>query len=126
MIQLSIEGMAYPEATGSDGSYACEDVQLAQTVEMISGRMVQEVRGTVKQITYTYKYFVDSMMKKCLSDLKSKKALAVVYRIPETNEMQTGNFICTAIPNPSYVFSVGDTVYWEDISFTLREVKPHD
>lgn len=123
--QLIIEGTVYPEAVGSDGEYRCEDEILSEQVEMISGRIVEEVRGTVKRIYYTYKWFDDTLMRKCLQDLKGKRVVNVTFLQPETEGRVSSQFLCTEIPNPQYSMSVEGKPYWTGISFSLREVRPH-
>lgn len=126
MTQLIIEGTVYPEAVGNDGEYTCEDEVLSEQETMISGRIIEEVRGTVKNITYSYKYFDNDLMRKCLNDLKVKRVVTVTYLQPDTDSMQTSQFLCTEIPNPTYYMSLDGTPYWTDIKFSLREVNPHD
>lgn len=125
MTQLIIEGTVYPEAVGNDGEYTCEDEVLSEQETMISGRIVEEVRGIVKRITYSYKWFDDTMMRKCLNDLKGKRVVNVTFLQPDTDERITSSFLCTSIPNPRYKMSIEGTPYWTDISFSLREVRPH-
>lgn len=123
--QLIIEGTVYPEAVGSYGEYTCEDEVLSEQEVMISGRMIEEVRGVVKRISYSYKWFDDALMKKCLQDLKGKRVVSVTYLQPDTKERVTSPFLCTSIPNPQYYMTVDGVTYWTNISFSLREVKPH-
>lgn len=124
-IQLAIEGTVYPEASGANGSYACYDEDLSVSDVMASGRMVFEVRGRVRHIDYQYPYFDDELMKKCLSDLRTKKALDVIFAIAGSDTPASSKFVCTSIPNPKYKMSVEGKVYWTDISFSLREIDPY-
>lgn len=108
--------------------YQCYDDVLGEFPVMISGRMVFEVRGTVKIITYYYEYFDDELRKWCLSNLKKGVELTVNYLDPakDPGELQSGIFLCTEPPKPVYYFSVDENVYWTKFGFTLREVEPHD
>lgn len=125
MTQLIIEGLVYPEATGNDGSYSCQDEVLSRQLQMVSGRLVEEVVGQVTVINYSYKYLDDTFMRQCLQALRVKRVVNVLYRTPESDTLKSGTFLCTAPPNPEYYMSIDKTVYWTNISFTLREVNPH-
>lgn len=125
MTQVIIEGTVYPEATGNDGSYVCQNEILSRQLEMISGDLVEEEVGEVAVISYSYKYFDDDFMRKCLSDLRKKRVVNVLYRSPDSPDLKSGKFLCISPPDPEYYMSIGKTIYWTNISFTLREVKPH-
>ena len=123
--QLIIEGQIYPEADSNTGSYSCEDQVLSKTLTMIAGNIVEEVQGIVTVISYSYPYFDNDLMRKCLQDLKGKRVVTVTFLNPDSNERRTSKFLCTTIPNPKFRMSVDDVPYWTDISFVLREVEPH-
>lgn len=118
--QLVINETPYPESD----SYAVYPVDLSEVLYMISGRTVEEIRGSVDTIEYSYKYFDKELLRKCLSDLRSNKVLEVTYLVPESDEMKQGRFICTEKPKPSFGFSSEDGAIWVEISFTLRQEVP--
>lgn len=125
-IQLIIEGTQYPEAVGNEGSYRCYEDDLSINLRMAEGNIVQEERGRVTVIEYSYPYFEDSLLKKCLSDLRVKKFVTCLYRDMDNHELKQSEFLCTALSTPSYLMTVNGVTYWTNISFTLREVDPHD
>lgn len=118
--QLVINETPYPESD----DYKVYPEELGEQLTMISGRLVEEVRGTVDIIEYSYKYFDKDLMRKCLSDLRSKQVLEVTYLVPESDEMKQGRFICTSKPTPRFGFSVDAESYFVEISFTLRQEVP--
>ena len=123
MTQLTINQTPYPE-TSSD-RYHCYYEELSKDLRMISGRLVSEVRGRYRVITYQYDALGDRLMRTLLQDLRSRQPLSVTYLAPEQDEMMTGRFRCTAFPKPTIAFSDGGRPRWHNISFTLEEVDPH-
>ena len=70
MTQLILNGgIALPET--SKDKYRCYPSILNQQVEMISGRLVEEVRGTVQMIEYSYDYMGNELMRAVLEVLRS-------------------------------------------------------
>ena len=59
---------ASPENKRGD-KYKCYPTKLAEQLEMISGRMVSEIRGTVQTIEYAYDYMPDEQYKALLMAL---------------------------------------------------------
>ena len=124
MIQLVIEGTALPET--SRDKYRCYPSELSREIDMISGRRVRELRGKVQKIEWSYDYMQDDEYKNLLSLLRSGKALQVAYLPDDGAELQSAYFWVESIGNPSFAFSKGLKAFWHNVSFTLREVKPHD
>lgn len=118
--QLIINGVEYPYA--SNDRYQCYKERLGKEFDMISGRHVMEVRAKVTVIAYQYDYFPPELMRHCLADLRSDQLLVVQYLIPESNDLQKGNFHCTEWPKPKFAFTAGGKPYWHSIQFKLREV----
>ena len=54
MTQLSINGIDLPET--KNGKYKCYEQELGESIRMISGRLVTEVRSSVHVIEYSYDY----------------------------------------------------------------------
>ena len=52
MTQLSINGIDLPET--KNGKYKCYEQELGENIRMISGRLVTEVRSSVRVIEYSY------------------------------------------------------------------------
>ena len=98
---------------------------LNQQVEMISGRLVEEVRGIVQMIEYSYDYMGNDLMRSVLGILRSGTSFPVAYLPDEGDELVSGIFLCTSITQPTFAFSRGGVPYWHNFAFTLREVRPH-
>lgn len=124
MTQLIINGIVLPETSG--GKYKCYEGTLSDQIEMISGRVVTEVRGHVQYIEYSYDYMGNELVRKLLSALRAGTALTVKYLPDSGDDMKTSTFICEDLTPPVFAFSRSGKPYWHDISFTLREVRPHD
>lgn len=124
MTQLIINGIVLPETSG--GKYKCYEGTLSDQIEMISGRVVTEVRGHVQFIEYSYDYMGNDLVRQLLSALRAGTALTVKYLPDSGDDMKTSTFICEDLTSPVFAFSRSGKPYWHDISFTLREVRPHD
>jgi len=124
MIQLIVNGITLPKT--SRDRYRCYPSQLEEQVQMISGRVVTEIRGTVQIIEYSYDYMPDVQYKALLNALRSRPPLTVSYLPDDGDELVTSEFIVTRKPLPSFAFAKGDKPYWHNIAFALREVRPHD
>lgn len=125
MVQLILgDGIVLPET--SHDKYLCYPEKLEVQRDMISGRRVVEVRGTVQKISYAYDYMEDSLCRTALAVLRSKASFTAVYLPDDSDEMRSGSFLCESLTNPSFVFSSGGKPFWHNLAFTLREVRPHD
>lgn len=124
MVQLIINGDIQLPKTSHD-RYKCYEAPLKQKVEMISGRVVFEVRGYVQKIEYSYDYMGNDLCRKVLSVLRGRQEFSVVYLPDSGDEMQTGVFVCENLTEPTFAFSRSGKPYWHNLAFTLREVSPH-
>lgn len=124
MTQLIIDGIYLPET--SRDKYRCYPAQLGEQVDMISGRRVLEVRGQVQMIEYEYDYMGNSLMRQVNSVLRSGQSFTVAYLPDDGDELVVSTFLTQDFPMPTFAFSRGGVPYWHNISFVLREVKPHD
>lgn len=123
MIQLIIDGITLPEI--SKNRYSSAPKKLGQSIEMISGRLIQEVRGYVQVIQAQYSYIDKDLWVNLAPVLRSKKSFPVVYLPDDAAEMKTGTFVVTSLTDPTFSFSADGVAYWTGLGFTLREVKPH-
>lgn len=124
MTQLILNGdIALPQTSWS--KYRSYPSVLNQQVEMISGRMVAEVRGIVQMIEYSYDYMGNDLMRQALAVLRSGSAFPVAYLPDEGDQLVSGVFLCTSITQPVFAFSRAGAPYWHNFGFILREVKPH-
>lgn len=124
MTQLVINGIVLPETTRD--KYSCYPEQLSRQIDMISGRRVNEYRGSVYKISYTYDYMGNELARQVLSVLRSGNSFPVSFLSDEEDTMLTGTFLTESITSPTFAFSKGGKPYWHNFSFVLREVKPHD
>ena len=125
MTQLILNGQVALPQTSWD-KYRCYPSILNQQVEMISGRMVEEVRGIVQMIEYSYDYMGNDLMRSVLGILRSGTSFPVAYLPDGADTLQSGMFLCTSLTQPVMAFSRRGVPYWHNFAFTLREVKPHD
>ncbi len=124
MIQLILNGTILPET--SKNKYRCYPSELSQKIDMISGRRVSEVRGNVQVIEWSYDYMGLELCNTVLGILRSGKPISVGY-LPDTGtELVTSDFWVESLTPPTFAFSKNGTPYWHNITFKLREVKPHD
>lgn len=124
MTQLVLNGVILPET--SKNKYRCYPAELRQTVDMISGRRIHEIRGNIQMIEWSYGYLEIEFGTKVLNILRSGKPINVGYLPDNGIELMTGEFWLESIKAPKFAFSVDGVPFWHDLSFTLREVKPHD
>lgn len=124
MTQLILDNITLPET--SRDRYSCYPSELSQTVEMISGRQVKEIRGNVQMIEWSYDYMGNALLQDVLEVLRSGKPIECQYLPDDGMELRSGRFWVQKFTRPSFAFSRGGQPYWHNIAFVLREVKPHD
>lgn len=122
-IQLIINGVLLPTTTRD--RYRCYPDDLKEQSEMISGRMTEEVRGTVQKIEYSYDYMEDAQYREVLGALRSRGAKTVAYLPDDGDELVTSAFLVESITPPTLAFFWDGTAKWHNLAFTLREVRPH-
>lgn len=122
--QLVVGGVALPRT--SDNKYTAYESPLVKQVEMISGRIVEEVRGRVWQIEYEYDYMGNDQLRSLLTVLRAGGKIEVTF-LPESSDTAiTAYFIVTKQPTPTCAFELGGNLIWHDVKFSLREASPHD
>ena len=124
MTQLVINGIILPQT--SHDKYSCYPETLGTLVEMINGRIVNEIRGHVWRISWSYDYMGDVLMRPLLAALRGGGSVDVSFLPDNGTDLLTGKFMVTSMENPTFAFSKGGKAYWHNIKFTLREVEPHD
>lgn len=124
MTQLVINGITLPET--SHDKYTCYPAELGTEIEMISGRIVSEIRGVVQMIHYEYDYFPSELWRALAAVLRSGRSFSVSYLPDDGDALVTGTFRRTKLKEPSFAFSRDGKAYWHGINFTLREERPHD
>ena len=123
MTQLVINGTTMPYVKA--GGYSCRSEVLSEAVTMISGRMVEELRGQVYVIDYAVESMTMATYQALVTALRSGGGITVQFLPDDATELQTGTFLCTARPAPTFFMDHNGTPVWKDIAFSLREVNPH-
>lgn len=125
MTQLIVNNsIALPEVR--DGNYSAVETDLSVQVEMISGRLVEEIRGSVWTISYAKARLPDAQWRALKAVLKGRSSFPVQFLANDRDEMVTATVLCTALTEPRFAWSRNGVPYWTGLSFTLREVRPHD
>lgn len=134
---LDTEGynVALPES--KHGGYTVMRKPLSVEVEMVTGRIVRELRGSVWVITYQYGFFDDAMKNKVIAAVEKgqRETITCGFLPPASSEALTyTKFIVTEFTYPKFFWSRsvtvdGETVavpMWGDFAIELREVEPSD
>lgn len=124
MTQLIIEGVALPEV--KLGAYTAVRQPLLQDVDMISGRRVTELRGSVWHLDYSIEYLSVEMYRALMSALRKHTDLQVFFLPNNSDDLAAGVFLVETAPAPSFACSVDGAGVWTNVSFSLREVRPSD
>lgn len=124
MQQLILNSIYLPEVKAE--KYRCYESTLSQDVEMISGRVVKEFRGHVWIIEYTADYLNNALLRQVMQTLRGGASFECAFLPDNSSTMETGTFITTSINDPAFAFDRYGIPYWTGLSFTLREVAPHD
>mgnify|MGYP000781705816 CR=1 FL=1 len=125
MTQLIINGITLPKS--SNDNYRCYASPQTVQLDMISGRRVSEVRGgKVQIIEWAYDTLDDTVWRPLSAALRSGAAMTVAYLPDDSDTMVSSKFLLTSMTNPSFAFEVDGRAVWHNVSFSLREVRPHD
>lgn len=125
MTQLILNNTIYLPET-SWNKYRCYPQELSVQRDMISGRRVLEVRGHVQVVEYEYDYMGNDLMRQVNAVLRSGGPFAAAYLPDSGDNLVVSTFLTQDFPTPEYAFSRNGAPYWHNVSFTLREVSPHD
>ena len=120
---LIVNDILAPEAD-FDGYRAWEDT-LREQIPMISGRMVEEVRGKVWRIDYASGQMRDTTVKQLLAALRANGSKTVAFLPDNGDELLISSFLVESLTPPVLAFFDGAEPVWTGLSFSLREVKPH-
>ena len=136
MLQLILDGMEMPES--KNGGYTVESETLSVDLEMISGRIVREVRGHVWRISYQYGYLTDEQRTAFLTicEKGQREPIHVGFLVPDDagETLRYSDFIVTNLKRPTFRWGRIDepdfvdiwTPIWADFQVELREVYQHD
>lgn len=105
-------------------------------VEMISRRMVRELRGNVWRISYQYGWFNDADKDRLIEICTRgrREPIRCLFLPPNGSDMLTGDFFVTSFTSPRFMWSrtvlengeEKPVPLWADFALELREVYPHD
>lgn len=137
MIQLILDTEGYnvslPES--KNGGYQAERQALSVEVEMVTGRIVRELRGNVWVVLYQYGYFDDETKNLVLAACeKGRKQPIRCGFLPQESSgaLNYADFFVTSFSRPKFLWSSKETAdhlpvpIWGDFSLELREVRPSD
>lgn len=136
MTQLVLDGIALPEAIKD--TYKAYMENLSVELQMISGRLVKEVKGSVWRISYQYGYFDPETKNRILAACeKGRREPITCGFLPQEEDGETlvySDFWVTDYTRPKFAWSVSDGSgeetaahpLWIDFAVELREVRPSD
>lgn len=115
------------------GGYTAQFAPLHEDVEMISGRLVRELRGNVWKLGYQYGYFTTEMKNRVIAACEKGKRepITCAFLTPDSEgELSFSRFWVMEFNYPKFFWSRDDkgtpVPLWGDFSLSLREVKPGD
>lgn len=128
MTQMIIGSTALPEQ--DNDVYAAWEDPLVTTVEMISGRVVQEVRGRgdrykVWRARNAFDWLDDATWQAVYPYLKGGKPFSAFVLPPNGTELVGGTFLVESLTDPSFAFEDNGEAVWHGLAFQIREVSPH-
>lgn len=136
MTQLILDTSGYnvelPES--EKGGYTATRQPLSVDVEMVTGRMVRELRGDVWVLTYQYGWFDDATKNKVLAAIEKGRGEPITCGFlppASAGELTYSEFFVTDFTYPKFMWSRSEldgtpVPMWADFSVELREVNPSD
>ena len=132
ILDVNGDNLVLPESR-KDG-YNAQLTPLGEDVEMVTGRLVKELRGDVWVIGYQYGYFKPEMKDRVIAACKKGQRMPITcaFLPPDSGgALSQSQFWVTAFSYPKFFWSRpgpdGRRVpLWGDFSLTLREVEPGD
>lgn len=135
MTQLILDatGQAVVLPESRKGGYTAQYTPLHEDIEMISGRLVRELRGNVWVLGYQYGYFKQEMKNRVIAACERGKRAPITcaFLKPDSDgELSNSLFWVMSFNYPKFFWSRDDNgkpvPLWGDFSLTLREVRPSD
>lgn len=128
MAQMILDGHYMPHMDYD--AYACWETPLVTQIEMISGRVVSEVRGggsryKVWRGRAAFDLLDNDLFQAIYPVLKSGKPFPASMLPPTGTQMISGTFIVESLTDPSFAFSDGGEPVWHGLALQIREVSPH-
>lgn len=139
MTQLILDTTGNPVALPESrkGGYTAEKQPLSVEVEMVTGRMVRELRGNVWRVVYQYGYLTDTQKNSFIAACQKgqRQPIHCGFLTPNSSgALSYSDFFVVSFTYPKFMWSriVGigansaPAPMWGDFSLELREVKPVD
>lgn len=130
---LDTAGYAVAMPESRKGGYTASLTPLSEDVEMISGRLVRELRGNVWTVNYQYGYFSDEMKRLVIAACEKggREPIVCDFLKPDSGGvLSTSTFWVTKFKYPKFMWGRNDkdgpVPLWGDFSLALREVRPSD
>lgn len=138
MTQLILDmdggGVVLPESR--KGGYTVQRDCLAAELQMVTGRVVRELRGSVWVISYQYGYLDGGLKDRVIAACEKgqRGPIRCGFLTQESAGALTyADFFVTGFQRPKFMWSRGGwsagqrtaVPMWADFSLDLREVKPH-
>lgn len=133
---LDVDGLGVVLPESQNGGYQANLVPLSVDVQMISGRMVRELRGGVWNISYQYGYFDENMKDLVIQACEKGRRQPILCSFlmqDGSGTMKQSSFFVTSFARPKFMWGTklignGETAVplWADYPLSLREVKPSD
>lgn len=135
---LDVNGTAVQLPESRNGGYTVQKNSLGVDVQMISGRTVREVRGSVWVISYQYGFFDTEMKNKVIAACEKgrREAITCGFLKQESDDgtLAYSDFFVSSFTRPKFMWSRqktedGEEVsvpLWADFTVELKEVAPSD
>ena len=126
---LDTEGVNLQLPESKKGGYTVTKQPLSNSVQMISGRTVREVRGNVWIVEYQYGYLSKEQMLNFLiaCDKGIREPIECSFLPQESSaELTSESFFVEEYTRPKFMWSRSGEPLWGDFSVKLKGVYPID
>ncbi len=121
---LVIGGWPLPQVDGDN--YRCWEDDGVVRVEMISRRIVQEVRGgKLWRVFYACDYLPDDPLRPVLAVLRSGAPFLAQVLPDNGDKAVSSTFVVESLTEPKVLAFDGSSPIWHGLAFMLREERPH-
>ena len=122
---LMIDGIQIEDLV--EGDYSAYEQELGKSQRMISGRMVEELRGTVWVVTLNIDAIDAETLATLSAALKGTREHELFF-LPSTGgtELETGHFHLAAPGAPTLKSWHGSLPMWQGYALTFEEIDCHD
>lgn len=124
MTQLILDELYMPQVSGD--RYSCWEDLLGETVTMISGRMVSEVRGKIWRASVRYDWLPAELYQKVLAVLRGGDSFPAAVLTSLSGELVSSTFLVESLTPATFAFADNGEAVWRGLAFQIREVDPHD